>query len=77
MNKQDLAKEVLENELFQFIFETMFNDIREKIEYLAPHQKEEFSLLQAQKIIVSDIYNTFISSSKDEGESKPQGNVIL
>lgn len=60
------AKECLDNPFFRFVLENYRKTFQSALSCLNPADTTNFTILQSQKILLTDILNTFLMAAEEE-----------
>ena len=72
-----LAKEVLDNKIFDFVFHSLLDVIVKENESLHPNDVEIFRFNQSKKIALIDLYKNLINTMNLSNKKKPKSKIIL
>ena len=75
--KRQMARDILENKFFQFVFSMSLKSIEEKIDDLNPNDGDGFSIHQSQKYLIKDLYNSFVIAASEESIENENTSGIL
>lgn len=72
VTQQELARQLIDNKFFEFVFGTMIQSLDEQMNSLSPIDKDGFTVIRSQQMILESMRQTVLNATMDVEEEEKE-----